>query len=171
MSELTKIEKINLGTVEIAKRIRKQLKTEFQECKFSVTTQQYSGGSSISVNLMKADRKVVRDIDDISDAAIEGLGTAYIRQGMVLEMQEAGHHQLNHHTLRQEYDSENWCNGVFLTEPGHKLLQRVIEIANQFNYDDSEPETDYYNVNYYLDIELGKWDKAFEDGNSKEARG
>ena len=163
MPDLTKIEKINLGSVEIARRVRKQLKEEFKGCKFSVTTKQFSGGSSISISMMKADILVVRDIDDISDAAIEQLGTVFTRQD-IRKMQEKGYHQLNRYTLREDYDSEKRCNGLFLTEPGHKLLRRVIEIANQFNYDDSEPETDYYAVNYYLDIELGKWDKAFEDG-------
>ena len=62
MAELTKTEKINLGTTEIAKRIRKQLKTEFPGCKFSVTTEQYAGGSSININLMKTDIKTKQKI-------------------------------------------------------------------------------------------------------------
>ena len=163
MAELTKIEKINLGTTEIAKRVREQLKTEFPNCKFSVTTQQYSGGSSISINLMKADIQVVKDIDDISDAAIEQLGTAYTRQD-IRAMQKLGYRQLNRHTLHGDYDSENWCNGVFLTEQGHNVLQKAVAIATHYNYDDSVPEADYYSVNFSLDIGLGKWDKAFEDG-------
>ena len=163
MAELTKTEKINLGTTEIAKRIRKQLKEEFKDCKFSVTTKQYSGGSSISINLMKADRKTVKDIKDIPEMGITQLGEHYTRED-VEQRQNAKYHQLNRYTLQDEYDPRTWCNGVFLTEQGHNLLQKVVAIAAHYNYDDSVPEADYYSVNFSLDIQLGKWDKAFEDG-------
>ena len=163
MAELTKTEKINLGTTEIAKRIRKQLKTEFPGCKFSVTTKQYSGGSSIDINLMKAHKKVIKDIKDISEIAIARLGDIHTRES-IEQRQKKTYHQLNQYTLREEYNDRDWCNGVFLTEQGHNLLQKVVKIADYYNYDDSDLQTDYFSVNYYLDIELGKWNKAFEDG-------
>ena len=163
MAELTKTEKINLGTTEIAKRIRKQLKTEFPGCKFSVTTEKFAGGSSIGINLMKAHRKTIRDIKDIPDTGVTRLGERFTR-GDIEQRQKKKYHQLNKYALREEYDDRDWCNGVFLTEQGHNLLQKVVKIADYYNYDDSDLQTDYFSVNYYLDIELGKWNKAFEDG-------
>ena len=166
MAELTKTEKINLGTTEIAKRIRKQLKTEFPGCKFSVTTEKYAGGSSININLMRAHRRVIKDIKDIPEVGITRLGEHYTREE-VEKRQKAKYHQLNEYTLQDEYDSQTWCNGVFLTEQGHNLLQKVVKIAGYYNYDDSVPEADYYSVNFALDIELGKWNKDFEDGKDQ----
>ena len=51
---LTDSEKINLGTKEITKRIRDQIKKEFPKCKFSVTCEFYSMGSSVHISLMEA---------------------------------------------------------------------------------------------------------------------
>lgn len=163
MNELTKTEKINLGTTEIAKRIRKQLKTEFSGCKFSVTTEQYAGGSSININLMKTDIKAIKDIKDIPDGAISRLGDLYTREA-IEQRQKKKYHQLNRFVLIDEYDDRQWGNGVFLTEQGHNLLQKVVKIADYYNYDDSDPQTDYFSVNFYLNIALGKWNKDFEDG-------
>ena len=161
--ELTKTEKINLGTTEIAKRIRKQLKSEFSDCKFSVTTDRFAGGSSININLMKGDRKIIQDSKDIPENAPDRIGTGYTKED-IEQRQKKGYHQLNKYTLRDDYNPSTWCNGVFLTEQGHDLLRRVARIAETFNYDESDPQTGYFDVNFYLDIELGKWNKNFEDG-------
>ena len=163
MKELTKSEKINLGATEIAKRIRKQLKDEFPDCKFSVTNDKYAGGSSININLMKADRKTIQNIKDISESAITRRGELFTRKD-IEQRQKRKYIQLNKYALREEYDDQVWCNGVFLTEQGHNLLQRVVNISNIYNYDDSDPQTDYYSLNFHLDLELGKWNKDFEDG-------
>ncbi|KXB08674.1 hypothetical protein AKJ59_00630 [candidate division MSBL1 archaeon SCGC-AAA385M02] len=160
--ELTKKEKINLGTKEIAKRIRKQLKKEFPDCKFSVRIKRYSGGSSITVSFMKADRKVKMDFDKIP----QGWFNRYLDIRSIEDLrklQNEDYHQLNQHTLKQEYGG-HWCNGVFLTRQGHLLLKRVVQIADYYNYDDSDMMTDYYSVNFSFNIQLGKWDKPFIDG-------
>jgi hypothetical protein len=160
---LSKTEKINLSTVEIAKRIRKQLKSEFSNCMFSVTTENFAGGSSININLMKADTKMVQDFQDIPEDAPDLLGIGYTKEDIKLRQLQK-YHQLNKFTLRGEYNPSTWCNGVFLTEQGHDLLRRVARIAEDFNFDDSDPQTDYSFVNFHLDLELGKWNKDFKDG-------
>ena len=169
MKQLTKSEKISLGTKEIAKRIREQLKTEFKGCKFSVRSEYYSMGSSITVSLMKADRLIVRDFDKIPESSLFRYLDVYRTKEKLKELQEERYHQLNHFTLREKYDSDYWCNGVFLTEEGHNLLKRVVEIADYYNYDDSDMMTDYYSVNFSFNIHLGKWDKPFIDGGDLKA--
>jgi len=164
MTDLTRREKISLGTKEIAKRIRGQLKTEFPGCKFSVRMQSYSGGSSITVSMMKADRKMKLDFDHIDKGKIaRALDSRYTMEEL-RKLQEKDDHQLNHYTLSGEFDSRHWCNGVFLTLQGHNLLRRVVQIQNEYNYDNSDSMTDYYSVNFSFSIELGKWDKPFDDG-------
>lgn len=158
---LTKSEKINLGTKEIAKRIREQLKNKFNGCKFSVSIERYSGGSSISVYLMESNIKVVEDYKNLT----EEQKFKYLQDGRTEEnlkaMQEGGHYQLNQYTTKEEYKKDCWNNGVFLTEEGRNLLKEVCEIVNYYNYDDSDPMTDYYSVNFSFHLGIGKWDKKY----------
>ena len=160
---LTRKEKISLSTTEIAKLIRNQLKEEFRGCKFSVTSAYYSMGSSVTVSLIKADRKVKRGFEELTDSLPFYRDNHYTDKELK-KLQEESYHQLNEYILRQDYDPRYWCNGVFLTEQGHNFLQRVVEIADHFNFNDSDPMTDYYHVNFSFSLSLGKWDRPFIDG-------
>ena len=169
MQALTKSEKISLSTTEIAKRIRQQLKAEFRGCKFSVRSEYYSMGSSVSVYLMKADRQIKKRFEELDPFVLFKVrGRSNYDEDQVKRLQGENYHQLNEYTLRREYDPDFWCNGVFLTEEGHKLLKRVVEIADQYNYNDSDSMTDYYSVNFSFSLSLGKWDKPFIDGTDSE---
>ena len=162
--QLTQSEKISLGTKEIAKRIREQLK-QFKGCKFSVTMERFSMGSSITVALMESNIKVIRNFEDMSENALHYIGSGYTIEN-IRDRQKEGYHQLGRYNLRDDYNINFWCNGVFLTEAGHKLLNKVIKIADQYNYDDSEPQTDYYDVNFSFYMSLGRWDKPYKDGGN-----
>ncbi len=117
-------------------------------------------GSSIHIGLMTADFNPMRDIKDIPEIAYLQIGTGYTRD-QIADRQKENYHQLNHYTLRENFDKNKWCNGVFLTEKAHKVLQGVVEIVDQYNYDESDPMTDYFNVNFYLHLNIGKWDKDY----------
>ena len=162
MKQLSKSEKINLSTTEIAKSIREQLKEEFPNCKFSITRQYFSMGSSITVCLMKSNFKVIRDFSELSKNAISNLGFGYTDED-IQQRQQENYHQLNPYTLREEYNPDLWCNGVFLTKEGHNLLKRVVGIVDYFNYDESDAMTDYSCVNFYSHLEIGKWNKPYEN--------
>ncbi|MDD6581591.1 MAG: hypothetical protein PUF10_02790 [Bacteroidales bacterium] len=43
----------------------------------------------------------------------------------------------------------------------HEVLRLMTEYANSYNYDNSDIMTDYFDVNFYLTVEVGKWDKAY----------
>jgi len=158
---LTHSEKISLGTKEIAKQIREKLK-KIAGVKFSVTMQSYSGGSSISVYLMESNFKVIEDFKNLSDEAIFKYKDGGRRtEEQLKEMQEGGHFQLNTHYTHEEYNKDLWNNGVFLTEAGHKLFREVNKIVNYYNYDNSDIQSDYFNVNFYCHLSIGKWDKPY----------
>lgn len=161
---LTTSEKIQLGTTEIAKRIRQQLKEEFPDVTFSVTKESYSGGSSITISLMKAPFKIVRTMNEIGEMDIFDLGTGYAKED-IEHRQAEDYHQLNQYTLRELYNPHKWCNGVFITEKAHQVLQRAVQISDQYNFDKSDHMTDYFFVNYYLHTAIGKWNKPFEQGD------
>lgn len=165
--KLTQSEKRNIGLTEIAKRIKQQIKAEFPNCDFSVQGS-HSGGNSLHVTLMKSDIKVIKDSKEISELAVFRFTTNANRTLEELKnLQEKKHHQLNEYVLKDDYDPDEWCNGVFLTERGHNMLRRVAEIANQYNYDNSDPQFDHFDVNFYLYLNLGKWDKPFVDGEGR----
>jgi len=161
--QLTKSEKINLGTTEISKLIREQLKQKFPRCKFSVTTDYYSMGSSILVCLMKADRPIFLDEKEISDLALFRLvNDGLNKEEDIRVRQKENYHQLNQFVFRDDYNKDSWNNGVFLTEEGFNLLKEVVRIVDYYNYDDSDSQTDYYSVNFSFSIHIGKFDKPFE---------
>lgn len=160
---LSVTEKIRLGTTEIAKRIRKQLKEEFPDVEFSVTKESYSGGSSITIALMKASFKIVRSMNEIEEMDIFDMGSGYKKED-IEHKQSENYHQLNQYTLREVFNSHKWCNGVFITEKAHHVLQRAVQISDQYNFDKSDHMTDYFFVNYYLHMAIGKWNKPFVQG-------
>jgi len=166
MRQLTRSEKIDLGTKEIARRIRQQLKAEFKGYKFSVTIEFYSMGSSITVRLMKSDIRVKRNFDEITDYALLFYKNNRYTEEQLKSLQNETYHQLNQYILKSDHDPDHWCNGVFLTEQGHNLLKRVVQIVDYYNFDDSDPMTDYYHVNFSFHLSLGKWDKSFIDGKA-----
>lgn len=49
-----------------------------------------------------------------------------------------------------------------LTTYGQLVIETITEYVQSYNYDDSDPYTDYFNVNFYESINIGKWDKPFE---------
>lgn len=49
-----------------------------------------------------------------------------------------------------------------LTPYGQVVIETITEYVQSYNYDDSDPYTDYFNVNFYESINIGKWDKPFE---------
>ena len=73
-----------------------------------------------------------------------------------------------------KYDTPHYYNGYlsvnryhmvrneYLTDAGKELFTKIAEIANQWNWDRSDIQSDYFDVNYYLNLSVGKWDKPFE---------
>ena len=153
-------EKRKMSTKEIAKEIRTKLKKEFSQDKFSVCMESYAGGSSITVSLIETNTKIIKDFDDIPEEAIRRQ-TEQCNYSIeqLKELQSKKYHQLNAHTLKEEYNPMYWNNGVFLTKTGFNLLKKVVKIVDYYNYDHSDSTTDYYDVNFSFDLELGKWNK------------
>jgi len=117
-------------TTDLNKMIRKRLKEEIPNCRFSVRGKVFSGGREISVSLMKADFRV------FSDGRAEG------------------YEQVNHYYLDK---------ADYLTEEAKEVLKKVVEIVQSYNFSDCDAQIDYFHVNFYFDLEIGKWDKPLVD--------
>ena len=41
------------------------------------------------------------------------------------------------------------------------FLQELIPAMNAGNHDRSDPQTDYFDVGWYIDVNIGRWDKPY----------
>jgi hypothetical protein len=127
---------------EIAKTIRQELKKAHPECKFSVRIARFAGGNAIDVNLMS------------------GPFVPFTLEGKMRG-------QVNQYLLCQNYaDYLGTIFGPFqtvsLTREAWDVMVSAVEIGNRENWDNSDLTIDYFDVNYYFSIAVGKWDKKYE---------
>ena len=137
---------------DTAKEIRKKLKVEFPDCKFSVTIERFSMGQSLCVALMSSPNSPFQD------------NLVHHSHNFDYETEPSpnpNYAQLNQYQLRDDYQDSYICNGRKLTPDAWNLLKRVDAISNIDNWDNSDMQTDYSDVNYYFDIHIGKWNKPF----------
>jgi hypothetical protein len=119
---------------EIAKDTRKALKVAFPKCKFSVTIERYSMGQNMGLTLMASDFMpfIITEMSDME--------------------YEHGHLQVNHYYIERDHR---------ITDKAKTVLMEACKIANRENYDNSDSQTDYFDVGFYFDLNIGKWDKSF----------
>jgi len=148
-----------MNTKEIAKKIRTELK-KMTGYKFSITTEYFSGGSAINVNVMKSPIRIIRNMSEIPEVT----NTINYNRDQIAYMQSKTDHQLNEYQLQDEYNPKSWNNGIFITEEGHNALQKIVTICKEDHWSKSDSQIDYFNTNFYLHLNLGKWNKDFIDG-------
>ena len=61
--------------------------------------------------------------------------------------------QVNHYWYKDHY-ADNAAALAFLSE--------VIPAMNQGNHDNSDIQTDYFDVGWYIDVNVGRWDKPYK---------
>lgn len=54
-----------------------------------------------------------------------------------------------------------WYHEQF-TGKALELLKTMITICNKGNHDHSDIQTDYFDVGWYLNVNIGKWDKPYQ---------
>lgn len=150
-------------TKEIAKQIRNEVKQ--LGGKVSVTFKSFSGGSEIGVSVMQAPLRLKKTAEEITPFAFEQLQDRVYTKDQIINMQNEKYHQLNQYQLNGEYNNDTWNNGVFLTKAGHVWLQKINSIIKKHHRDNSDSSIDYFDCNFYYNINLGKWDNPFIDGN------
>ena len=131
---LTKRDKYTMNIKDISKSIKGKLKTHFPKCKFSVTIERYSGGQSMTVALLSAPFDPFVDNAEINGCPVKDS------------------HQVNHYYLAES---------DILSRDAKILFLHVHDMINYFNYDDSDSMTDYFDVNFYEHLAIGKWNKPF----------
>ena len=62
-----------------------------------------------------------------------------------------GHIDVNPYWYKEHFDGEALA-----------FLSELIPAMNAGNHDRSDIQTDYFDVGWYIDVNIGKWDKAYQ---------
>ena len=131
-------------TTEEVRAIRTQLKAEFgKDFKFSV--KKSTSLSSVSVTILKSPLAFT-DVLTYKDTATDELITR--------EYSSVNHYNIeNFYKNVEEVKVLSKINEIILTAP--------TSVTGEDFYDESDTMTDYFNVSFYYDIEVGHWDKPY----------
>ena len=132
-------------SAEDVKHIRVALKKEFPQYKFSVTRDGHLG---VMIAFMKGPKFAEYEYFD-----------RYANETKVGNLSDGEHHQINQHWLEEFYGKEN-----------AKILDKIHVIAKtapaknggKVWYNDSDAMIDYFDIAYYIHINVGKWNKQYE---------
>lgn len=139
----------SLTTSDMTKIMRQTLKQQYPDCKFSVTKQHVG---AICISLMSAPFNVF-ETPDVNKAS--GHDLRYGEEDFMNSWKrtiERGSFGVNHYYITES---------KFLTEKAKEVMTFCKKLADSFNFDDSDVMTDYFNTNFYLTLEIGKWSKPF----------
>lgn len=126
----------------IAKEVKQELVRQYPKCKWSVKIDRFSMGQSLKVALLSAPFLAFAKDTDCNGNPVRG------------------YTQLNQYQFSRP-DDENVNNGAYLTPEAWDCLARAYKIASRDNWNNSDPQTDYFDVNYWLHMEIGNWDRPF----------
>lgn len=118
----------DLSVAEIGKLIKQEFKKEFPEIKLSVKSQVYSGGCSINARITEYKGRVFTE--------------AY------LQYRTEPDYMLSN-MLFSDYCVEKRIQCERLVPNVLKALDRLEEIGNSYNFDDSDSQTDYFSNSFY----------------------
>jgi hypothetical protein len=135
-----------LDIAEIAKRLRREIKAavkvgELPKCKYSVRISRYSMGQSLHVTITETPFPV--------------------HNRLYLELEHEilyGNHdraEINELYAKRD-ETQQWTQGAI------DLIPKVEAMANQWNYDGSDSQTDYYYVNYSMNVDYDAHDEWVE---------
>ena len=130
-----------LDIVRIGKEIKKQLKLEFPNAKFSVRTKDESATPHIYINLLSWNSEVFsekykcsKDFNNKKNIKTKG-----------------------------PHINKIYCS-KYLSGEGIYLMSRTIEIANEYNAYNKDTLNNIIDYKFHLEVEIGKYDKPFKVG-------
>ena len=149
----------HMSTVEIAKLVRKDLKAELPECKFSVTTESASMCSEIYVCLMTSPYPAYMTAEEIKEARKDStLWNDYSHPlnkhyNITVNGRYYNCNFMTNFTEQRELTDEEFtvfCNTVKIpTEKITAILKTVDAIVEKYRYSDCDGMIDYFDTNFY----------------------
>lgn len=153
----------DLDIKDIAKIVKTNLKKEYPQCKFSVQIKRYSGGQSLNVSLMEAPFEAMVNKGSIINnefVSMEAQGYKFEKYAQLNQYQFNNPYKFQSACARCTPDG--WNNGAILTQEGWDCMKKAYQLVKSYNFDDSDGMIDYFNTNFYLDLNIGRWDKPFK---------
>ena len=95
-----------------------------------------------------------------------------VKEGWKVSIIRENHSVVNVTILEAPYELRNdveksyeQTNPYYLkerkNEKSREILQKISDIVNKTNFDDSDLQSDYHHVGFYFHLNLGRWDKPF----------
>ena len=151
----------NLSTTDIARNLRNYIKQNHPGYKFSVTSQYFSGGSSISVKLKETPVEITNF--ELMKAYVEQNGDSNNNRIWDSETQKYTYYSelsedKKKEFIEQQVRNAHWKNIseysddrslAWMNEDVRKVYQDVIQHLESYNYDHSDSQSDYFSVNFY----------------------
>ena len=147
---------------EQVKEFRKEIKKAFPECKFSIRTRNHS---TVDVTLLESPYSyeelfnVEFRVDDLrkQNSYFEGV-TYEEAEEKAIEMVakekravEDGEFNLSiNHFYLENYEGK-----------AKDIFEKIHQIVNRGNHDNSDAMTDYFDVGWYTDFSIGNWDRGY----------
>jgi len=95
----------------------------------------------------------------------QSLNVALMQAPFDATTDRTGYVQVNHYALTGS-DRRN----TMLTEEAENVLRGVVEIIKEYHYDNSDPMVDYFDTNFYFNVDIGRWDAPFKKVLPNERR-
>lgn len=127
------------------KHIRNELKKELPQYKFSVVRDHHS---SVTISLMKG--PAFNDYEYFD---------RYNNVTKTANLSDGEHHQINQYHLEDFYGKEN---AEILSKIDTISRTAPAKNGGKVWYNDSDIQTDYFDIAYYVHISVGKWNKPYE---------
>ena len=127
------------------KHIRNELKKELPQYKFSVVRDHHS---SVTISLMKG--PAFNDYEYFD---------RYNNVTKTANLSDGEHHQINQYHLEDFYGKEN---AEILSKIDTISRTAPAKNGGKVWYNDSDIQTDYFDIAYYIHINVGKWNKQYE---------
>lgn len=145
-SELSPVEMTRLDVVEVAKRVRAEIKAAqkaggLPEGKIAVTTERFAGGCSLSIRVVNVEAQMFNP------------------ERVAIEVMRP-HDYWN--------DDEYRAMPRFTTD-GQNIMAALKTIVGKYHRDESDLMTDYFNVNFYLHVDVSSEQEKKERASAPSA--
>lgn len=67
-------------------------------------------------------------------------------------IEEISEMSVNHHYANEDRFPKETC----------EILNKIIAVLNEGNHDNSDIQTDYFDVGWYISLNIGSWDKPYK---------
>lgn len=85
-----------------------------------------------------------------------------ISSGAINFIEDMVNHESKERVTKPGYMQVNpyWFKDHF-TGKSKEFLEKLFPLANRGNHDNSDIQTDYFDVGFYVDVNIGKWNKPY----------